>query len=417
MRITLLTYGSRGDVQPFIALGSRLQQAGHAVRLAAPERFAVQAQTYGMTFTPLPGDVEAMTRDMVDKAGGNVLRLLSVMIRASLDVVVEMAQRCFAATEGAEMVVHSFLTAASGHSSARIRRAHDISAQGFPFFATTGEFPQVTSPELPLGAGYNRLTHELSHRMIRFVTTTSYQMLHQPHHTLPPPLQWPALGTTTPVLQAYSSLVVPRPADWPAGIHQTGFWFLDEGKTYVPPPELSAFLEAGPPPVVIGFSSANGQEARRFLELSVHALRLTGKRGLLLGGWDQGNLDTLASSDQVLALRDVPHDWIYPRASAIVHHGGAGTTGAALRAGVPAVITPIVADQFFWARRAYQIGASPAPLIAAKMNAETLAAAITATNDPTMRRRAAAIGYCIQSEDGVGNAVRIIEQLAETKLG
>lgn len=412
MNITLLTYGSRGDVQPFVALGARLSKSGHYVRLAAPERFESQARTYGMEFTALPGDVEAMTRDMVDQAGENTFRLLAVMIRASLGVVTEIGRRARRATAGADVVIHSFLTAVPGHSSARLIGARDLSAQMFPFFAPTGAFPQVTAPELPLGPIYNRLTHHLNHRLLRTVITTSYRLLGRRDPTLPLPMRWPDLGGYTPVIQAYSSLVVPRPSDWRTGVHQTGYWFLDEGCSYTPPAELARFLASGPPPVVIGFSSMSSQDAQRLLKLTIAALRLIRRRGVLLGGWGLSDLDNLAGhGDDVIALPEVPHDWIYPQASAIVHHGGAGTTGAALRAGVPAVVIPFIADQFFWARQVHRLGASPAPLPAAKLTAEALADAIRCTDSPTMRRRAVALGVCVRAEDGVGTAVRMIERL------
>jgi sterol 3beta-glucosyltransferase len=412
MKITLLTYGSRGDVQPFLALGAGLRRAGHAVHIAAPERFAGPAHAHGMEFTALPGDVEAMTRAMVDEAGEDVMRLMAVMIRSSLGVVTEIGRQARAATHGADVVIHSFLTTAAGHSAARLNRARDYSAQVFPFFAPTGDFPQVTSPELPLGPAYNRLTHHLSHRMIRTVTTTSYRLLSRRDPAMLRPLRWPDLGGRTPVLQAYSPLVVRRPADWRAGIHQTGYWFLDEGRSYEPPPELRAFMERGPAPVVIGFSSMGSQEAQRVFEVSVAALRMLRRRGVLLGGWGMADLSQLADlGDQIIALPEVPHDWIYPRASVIVHHGGAGTMAEALRAGVPAVVVPFIADQFFWAQRAYRMGASPVPLPAAQMSAETLASAIRSADGPAIRRRAAAIGVCLRAEDGLGTAIRLIEAL------
>ncbi|GAB4443261.1 MAG: glycosyltransferase [Chloroflexi bacterium OHK40] len=413
MHVTLVTYGSRGDTQPFIALGVGLLRAGHTVHLAAPERFAAQAASYGLAFTPLPGDVEAMTRTLVEEAGASVPRLLSVMIRATLEVVGGVTEGVYRATAGADVVVHSFLTAASGHSAARLRGARDISAQVFPFFAPTGVFPQISARELPLGPAYNRLTHRLSSSVIRLVTTWSYNLSQWGRHNPLAPLRWPDVGGRTPVLQAYSPLIVPRPPDWPASIIQTGYWFLDEGARYTPSAALATFLERGAPPVVIGTGSIGGAQARRLLETSVSALHLAGRRGVLLSGWvGDADLEALPGyGEQFIVLREAPHDWLYPRASVVVHHGGAGTTGAALRAGVPAVVTPFIADQFFWARRAHRLGVGPAPLPAAQLSPEMLADAIRRAEDPTIRRRAAAVGACVRAEDGIGAAIRAIEAL------
>lgn len=177
-----------------------------------------------------------------------------------------------------------------------------------------------------------------------------------------------------------------------------------------PSPELVAFLESGPPPVSIGFGSMSTRDPAGLAEVAVGALRIAGRRGLLVSGW--GGLAPSDLPHDVCLVREVPHDWLFPRMAATIHHGGAGTTAAGLRAGVPAVVTPLFADQPFWAERVARLGVGARPIPLRKLAVERLATAIRrATNDQGMRERAAALGHRIRQEEGVGQAVALIEQL------
>lgn len=177
-----------------------------------------------------------------------------------------------------------------------------------------------------------------------------------------------------------------------------------------PPEPLRRFLEAGEPPVYVGFGSMPNQEPRATFDLILRALEMTGQRGVVYGGW--GGLHGEASCNRALVTEGVPHDWLFPRMKAVVHHGGAGTTAAGLRAGIPNVVVPFFADQPFWGWRVAALGAGPAPIPLQTLSAERLAAAIEqAVTDSTMRARASEIGAHLQDEDGVAEAVRLIERV------
>jgi sterol 3beta-glucosyltransferase len=224
-----------------------------------------------------------------------------------------------------------------------------------------------------------------------------------------PPARGPLVvrGRPVPMLYAYSEAVVPRPADWDAHTVVTGYWFLDAPAGWQPPAALREFLAAGPPPVYVGFGSmfmAGGAETTR---LVLQALALSGQRGVVATGW--GGLTAETAPSDVFFLEAAPHDWLFPQVAAVVHHGGAGTTGAGLRAGRPTLICPLVGDQPFWGRRVAALGVGPAPLPLFKLTAERLADAITrATTEAGMRQRAAALGEHLRREDGVGRAVTFI---------
>jgi len=211
------------------------------------------------------------------------------------------------------------------------------------------------------------------------------------------------------VVQGFSPHVVPHPADWPANVHTAGFWFLDEAKTWQPPPALQAFLSAGPAPVYIGFGSMTGPYPLRLTGTIVNAVAQSGRRAILQSGWAGMGGTTLPSSMFLLDL--APHRWLFARVSAVVHHGGAGTTAEGLRAGAPTLIIPHMADQPFWGARVAALGAGPRPIPRNKLTAENLASAIRqVTGDPGLRERAAALGVKLRAEDGIGRAIELIEE-------
>jgi sterol 3beta-glucosyltransferase len=229
-----------------------------------------------------------------------------------------------------------------------------------------------------------------------------------------PPLPWKLYATldivAEPILYGYSRHVVPIPPDWGAWLHVTGYWFEGTDPTYQPPAELATFLAAGSPPVYVGFGSMTDQEGEAVTRIVIDALKQAGQRGILLGGW--ANLGAGDLPPSILRIADAPHDWLFPRMAAVVHHGGAGTTAAGLASGVPSIVVPFFADQPFWGRRVAALGAGPAPIPRKQLTAERLAAAIRqAVGDAEMQRRAANLGALIRSEDGVTAAVSVVEKL------
>jgi UDP:flavonoid glycosyltransferase YjiC (YdhE family) len=209
-------------------------------------------------------------------------------------------------------------------------------------------------------------------------------------------------------LDGYSRLIVPKPWDWGARHYLTGYWFLDGAADWRPPQGVLDFLADEPPPVCVGFGSMHNRDAAEISHLVIRALELAGQRGVLLTGW--GGLASVPNSDQVLVAEGIPHDWLFPRMAAVVHHGGAGTTAAALRAGVPAVVVPFMSDQPFWARRVFALGAGPQPIPRGQLTAARLARAIRrAVQDTGIRHRAAVLGQRLRAEDGVGRAADLFD--------
>lgn len=410
MKITLLTYGSRGDVEPFIALAQGLSRTGHAVRLAAPQAFDSLLDSPQVEFFGLPGNPGQLVKGLVDEAGRNPWRMVFAMGQFVLPLAEEVSEIARKASEGANLIVHSFLLTSLGYELACRQGIPDISAQFFPVFSSTSEFPAPTFPPLPLGGTYRRLTHQTVNQVFWQGSRFLYKLARMKHPALLPLTGWPfdeRNDRPTPILYAFSPSVVPRPADWRPDAHITGYWFPQGMNDWTPPQALLDYLAAGPKPLVVAFGSTTSRRLRGIGAMVLEALALTRQRGILVGS----GLATANLPPGVYAIAGVPYGWLFSRAAAVLHHGGAGTTGKGLRAGVPNIVIPFTSDQPFWGNRVHALGAGPKPLVPARLTVKKLAGAIdTAIRDATMRERAAEIGEAISRQDGVSRAVSIIEQ-------
>jgi UDP:flavonoid glycosyltransferase YjiC (YdhE family) len=407
MRVVVLAYGTRGDVQPYVALGVALQKAGHEVRLAAPAVFQALVEAHGLAFHALPGDPADLMRRAADEAGSSLIRFPAVVLQHALPLATAMVGSVREACRDADVIVHSLLLTVVGHLIAVERGVPDFSALIFLAFAPTAKMPAQICPRLPFGGALNRLSHVGFTQLFWQANRIAYAFLRRRNRDLPRLAGWPFRGSTpTPILYGLSPHIVSRPADWGERVHLTGYWVLD-ADGYEPPAALRTFLEAGPPPVLVSFGSLVTRDAARLTRAVLGALAQTGQRGLLVRGW--GALEDRALPDSILAVESVPFEWLFPRVAALVHHGGVGTTAAGFRAGVPAVIVPFTADQPFWGWQIHRLGVGPEPIPPGELTAERLAPAIARlVGDAAMRGRAARLGERLQREDGAACAVEIL---------
>lgn len=215
-------------------------------------------------------------------------------------------------------------------------------------------------------------------------------------------------GKPMPVMHGISRHVLPFPSDWPAYASMTGYWFLNEPENWQPPASLNDFLQAGDPPVYIGFGSMAGTKTAKVSRIVVDALKQAKLRAILSTGW--GGLDAKNLPESILQIDGAPHSWLFQRMAAVVHHGGAGTTAAGLRAKKPTLICPFFGDQPFWGRRVHALGAGPAPIVQKDLAVENLAAALRdLTSNADYRRNAESIGDKLRNEDSIGPSVAFIE--------
>lgn len=421
MRIALLTAGTRGDVQPYIALARALARAGHAATVVAPRAFEPLAREYGVAFHPAGAD-EWPTPERLREAAGEMDGLSRkgnlALIRRVMEVFAQHMTRYTAealpACEGAEAVGYGALT-----SFAALSIAEKL---GIKYFAAMlqAAFPtrELPSPLFPPGPswipGYNRLSHWAADRIIWRMSRESALRLRREVLGLPPWEGWifdTLRKAAPPVLVGVSPTVLPRPRDWEPYLHMTGYWFLDEPAGWTPPRALAEFLASGPAPVCVGFGSMPSTDPAADVRTIVTALARAGQRGIIFSGWAELHAHARELPPTVLAIDSAPHAWVFPRAAAVVHHGGAGTTGAAFRAGVPQVVVPVGTDQPFWAHRVAHLGAGPAPIPRKRLTVDRLAAAISrAVGDDGIRARAHDVGERVRTEDGATRAVEILER-------
>jgi sterol 3beta-glucosyltransferase len=407
MKITILTYGSRGDIQPFLPLSLRLLEEGHSVRLAAPSRFRKSIEEHKIEFISLAGQPEDLSLRLND-AGRNFVRLLHELMDHAIKIGADVWRQTEEACQDADLILHTFTHLVGGHTIAREKDIPDIHIQTFPMFTPTGDYPNVTLPHLR-SHSLNRLTHILSAKITWLASRMGFERVRRRAGLAKRRLYWPfdgdPLRPPTPILCAWSPSVLPGSSDWPPRVHVTGYYFFPDDRSYQPPVELLSFLQNGEPPICITFGSMVNRDAERIHQHIRAALTNTGNRGIILTGWS--GLMRSASND-ILYLESVPHDWLLPRCKMVIHHGGAGTTAAGLRAGIPNLVVPFMADQPFWGRRVHAVGAGPEPIPVRQLSVERLTRAIAEAESEVLRMRARAIGQEIQSEDGVGEAVKWI---------
>lgn len=412
MRLSIHTLGTRGDVQPYLALAEGLVRRGHNVQVAAPAQFAPMFEGNEIGFVPLPAEFLGLLKTPEGKkalgqglglaAGFKLLR----KVRPLMGQVLEQEWAAAAAFEPDAIIHHPKSLAAP--SIAERLAVPSFLASPLPGFTPTSAFPSPVLPFADLGP-LNRASYLLSihgagmlfGKLIRKWRQEALGLSAQPGGWKP-----------TATIYAYSRHVVPVPLEWAQNVLVSGYWFRDAPEWQLPA-ELAHFLAAGAPPIYVGFGSMPGDDGERLTRLVVEALAGTGSRGILATGG--GALAAAAGAPHIHVLGTAPHDRLFPLMAAAIHHGGAGTTGASLRAGLPTAVCPFFGDQPFWARRVAALGAGPAPLDRKTLTPADLINAIKCLKDSTVRARAVELGARISSEDGVATAVNFIEQRCSTK--
>lgn len=417
MRVTILTFGSLGDVQPYVALGTGLATAGHQVRLASHATYEKLACDHQLGFASLVGDPHEILDSEEGRrwqgSGRSPLRYARRFLRVSKPLLRQAVAQSLDVCEDADAVVVSVLGLLTGRHVAEKLGLPLVIAPYAPLNGTAA-FPSPLSPyQAGFGPVFNRSTHLLA-------TQVMWQPLRRSTNEARcevlglPPLPFSGLAREIreqrwPTLYGYSPAVVARPPEWGERIHVTGYWFLDRPAGWAPPADLVAFLAAGPPPVYVGFGSMHPPDRDEITRIVLRALAETGNRGVLLTG--PGALGRVALPEDVFGIASCPFDWLFPQMSAVVHHGGAGTTAAGLHAGKPSVVLPSFADQWFWGWRVSQLGTGPPAIPFRRLTVHRLAAAIrAATTRPDLRWRAAALGERIRAEAGVRQAVTAFER-------
>lgn len=402
MRVLLVTMGSRGDVEPFAALAEALVRAGHEALLAAPRRLTEDAAARGLPVAPLDDGIFALQEEVAGKgarASITAARSALPLLRRWLEDLATLRDA------GADVVVHAPKALGAPHL-ADLLGVPSIALLPVPLFSPTARFPSPLSPVRP-----PRFLNRASWRLAAAVEAPYRRMVRSwRSETLG--LTGPTPGLTERVardgtVHAWSPHLLPAPDDWSADLEPTGFLRLppDAGRTL--PTALDRFLDAGEPPVYVGFGSMLAKDPDSFTRAVLDGLHRSGRRAVLATGW--GALRPAHVPDGVHVIDEAPHDLVLPRTAVAVHHGGVGTVAAAMRSGVPQVIRPFLGDQPFWARRVHELGIAASPLTG-RLTAERFAAAI---DDAAPRAGSARdLAARVNAEDGAAAAVARIERAA-----
>lgn len=416
--ILILTLGSRGDVQPYVALGGELARRGHHVTLSTGQGFdaLVDGHGHGLTAAPLSVDIRALAEKPDVRAALKSPKGLVKLFRSSGALMQRVLDEMWAvACQAAPDIILYHPKAFLAPYFARALGC--IAVPGFlqPAFTPTGAFANPLLPLPPLGAAGNRLSDYAMLALMRLGYGTLLRKWLPRHDSVPgrPRLDvlggYHPAGRPVPRLYGHSRHMVPKPADWGPVDHVTGYWFLGGASAWEPPAGLAAFIASGPPPVYLGFGSMPAVDDGRAIAAVLAALRRTDTRAVLARGW--GVLATAETTDTVHVIDSVPHDWLFPRCSAVVHHGGAGSTHEGLRWGRPTLVCPVFADQPFWGRTVSGLGAGPAPVPLKKLGEDALAGALAALRSDRIRAAADRLGARIRSEDGTTAAADLIDAI------
>ncbi|WP_031487076.1 glycosyltransferase [Streptomyces bicolor] len=401
-----MTAGSRGDVAPYTGLGHALSRAGHEVTLVTHGRFERLVAGSGVRFHPLPVDpraeLESARGQRLHRSATGVGKLVRVMEMARA-LAGRMTDEMLTAARAGDVLLLAASTAPLGQAIAEGLALPSIELPLQPL-APTREFgPPMLGGRSWGGLGNRVAGHGVNlavERVFSAAVPDARARLGLPRHAT----RGSRRGRT---LHGFSPLVVPRPRDWCPDLQVAGYWWPYDGEAQLPAGLLD-FLDSGPPPVFVGLGSATVPDPAGLSAEVVGALRRAGLRGVIQRGW--GGLE--ATGNDVLTIDDVPHSALFPRMAAVVHHCGAGTTAAGLRAGVPAVPVPIQFDEGFWAGRLVALGVAPGAVPLRRFSAGALATALRqATGDPSYARRARSLAEGLRAEDGVAPVLDAVNRL------
>lgn len=413
MQITILAAGSQGDVQPYLALAVGLKNDGYGVRFAANSNFAGLAAEYELDFFPIRVDSfeiihKPRARTWLDS--DSPIRLALNTIRAVRPVVPQLLVDSFDACKGSRLIIYNCYALPFVYYFGRYLEIPCIPATLHP--VPTGSYPAIHSNiRNSPGKSFNRFTHMVVNQIswqVFLPDVRKFWKGREPVAFIGPFKK--IMDEPFPLLCGYSPTVVPKADDLPGHLVLCGYWFLEAPPGWQPDPGLTDFINSGRRPIYIGFGSmGNPKDNQATTDMIARALADSGQRAVLAAGWSSlGSGQHLP--EYIFPIKDIPHQWLFPQMAAIVHHGGIGTTGAGLSAGVPNIVVSHFGDQMYWGKRIAELGAGPEPIARKNLTRERLAQAISmAIHDRAMKQNAETIGAKILAEEGISKAIQAIK--------
>jgi sterol 3beta-glucosyltransferase len=413
--ITILCSGSRGDFQPYIALALELKKLGKNVRITGSRSFESFICSYGIDFYPIQADFESLhvDKNMLKQAqtADNPLKMLLAFNKMK-KYGIFMAKEFYAACEGSELIIyHPGVT--MGYFAAENLGIPSVLASPFPMHKTKEHTSVILYGRSKSNPFTNTVSYSMLQGMLWLASKGSVKgFWKEQFGSKPSKFGCPFERHTDrqhPAIVSCSNFVFKRPSDWNLNIYQSGYWFIEEQADYNASEELLNFINSGDKPIYIGFGSVFDMDDRyKMSKLVIDALVKSRRRGILCG---MGNLHNIP--DSVFVIDSIPHSWLFERVSAVCHHGGAGTSAAGFKAGVPSIIIPSSNDQFAWAHRAYDLGVGSKPINMKKLTAENLSEAINFALQDEIASNAKTLAKNITTENGARDCAKIIVSCLE----
>ncbi|KAK7270424.1 hypothetical protein RIF29_23546 [Crotalaria pallida] len=411
LQIVMLVVGTRGDVQPFLAIAQRLQEYGHRVRLATHANFNTFVKSNGVDFYPLGGDPRILAGYMARNKGliPSDPAEISIQRQQMKAIIDSLLPACTAPDleTGVPFRAQAIIANPPAYGHVHVAEALGVPIHIFftmPWTPTyefshplarvaqkAGNWLSYIVVDLLIWWGIRGIINDFRKRKLKLAPIAYFSMYRGSISHLPTGYMW-------------SPHVVAKPSDWGPLVDVVGYCFLNLVSKYQPREDFVQWIQKGPPPLYFGFGSMPLEDPKRTTDIILEALKCTEQRGIIDHGW--GNLGNLAEvPGNVFLLKECPHDWLFPQCSAVVHHGGAGTTATGLKAGCPTTIVPFFGDQFFWGDRIYKKELGPAPIPISQLSVENLSNAIKFMLQSEVKSRAMKIAKLIENEDGVDAAV------------
>lgn len=406
----MVTIGSAGDVRPFILLGKALKKRGHSITIASFYSFSEDIHEAGLSFFSLSGDAESFISDIMSP-DTNAVTYLPRVFKNLHSIVPDMLHDLEESCRNADAMICNFF----GSVYYSIAEKFDIPCVQTHFYPMdqTSSVPISSVRNQSLGPAFNKSSYKFGYYAIGTLEKILLSEWRKESNITNPKVSVNPMhrigNHQIPVIYAISPAVFPRPSEWPSWIHMSGFWFDPEPCSWEPPQSLQDFLSEGEPPVYIGFGSMRAGNMNKLLTMLLRAVRAAGLRAVICGNlakWYN------SSGRRVYFAKSIPHDWLFPRMKAVIHHGGAGTTSAGLRWGCPSWILPFAGDQPFWGAQVYRIGCGPKPLPRENVSVRKLTQGlIDLTTRSEYKKNAASIAARLSKESGTETAADLAERL------
>ena len=420
MKIAITTLGSRGDLQPYIALALGLKTAGYDVLIISAKNEEDFVRNHGLDFYALDVDIQKLMEgnsDVQEMAkGNNPIKFIFSHLKGSKNLkklMVKTQGEIWNACLDADLIIfHPGMPI--GYFIAELNDKKSVLVNPFPVVATK-DYPSVLFYTFPrLGRSFNLLTHFIFYKVFWALAKSSIEGFWKENigkkvdFSASPILQ--QIKSGKPVINAYSPLIFQPSKEWGDNIQTVGSLIIENESNFTPSKELEDFIKNGEPPVFIGFGSMKDLNSfTKTFEIISEAVTKTKQRAVIGLGWTKNSFSGVLP-DNIFLIENIPFSWLFPQMKLVVHHGGAGTTAAGLNAGKPTIIIPHMADQPAWGLRVYELGVGSKPITRKSLSAEKLSKAITFALQPKIVEAANRLGQSMRTEHSLEKAINIINQ-------